>query len=573
METLLTNCFKIDEYVRISLPAMVGMISGGGKEKPLGLGSGAEYNNNNKPAKKKRTEMGKTAALKNPIETGKNTAIKNLAQMENIIQTLSDRTEFEKVAKYHAIAAKEQIIDILTNGQFVVEMLPSNVVITINDIHTKNEYIAIINPFIKEYNRIVREYNRIVREDADQDMDSNDADVLVLDEIVVANDVINQMVSPILANIRKLESLQGEFERLYNALYPFIASIEYNKPFYTSSKSEFELNQILANRLKNLDISDMELIRTSSDVNDLRMIVPKDFDDLYKINNMHLSAAIEYIQTQSNTGHLKSANIPVIKQILFPSEYTVRKGDMANHLRSLSDMREDSGITYTNTFVPPYGPGSEWSLSFYFTNIQLNGLPKIRETLYSALQMFFPNLDTMVPIENEHYQYYDVYKVLYTLEQLSLPTGGSTLHPGTATINDILVILRNRQYVARLISTLGPQLEPLNEIREGVTRSTRWTRFLQYLTTTTGYADENDETTEGMPHLNATVSSMLGLRGGNSNRRKTRRRRPTRSPNKTHRKISRLRLETSSTSNKSNRKKTKRSNRPKKNKTRRKRNY
>jgi len=374
-----------------------------------------------------------------------------------------------------------------------------------------------------------------------------------------------------------LSILQGEYERLNNSLYPFMKINEYNNPHYTSDKSKLSLDQIFANRLKNLDIS-----------------VPTDFEILYENEKQHLSQAVRFIKNISNTEYLKTYTMQVILDISRHAPgYNVTIGDVGNHLRSLSDLREDNMITYTNNFYKG-GTNAQWSLSYYFSpdtfklDAHLIFVTPIRELIYAALQEFFPNLDAMIPIgKNPQYEnmkipnsdyvlILDVFRVLKTLEQISISTGGFTLHTETKTTYDILEILRNRQYVARLISTLGPQLEPLNEMREGVTRSTRWTRFLISLRTQAGHANEN---LEAMTHLNTTVWSMFGrLDGG-----KTRRRRPTRSSNKTQYKRDfdegvRDNPMTSSASHKStretiNRKKTKRSNRPKKNKTRRKRNY
>jgi hypothetical protein len=530
METLLTNCFKIYDNLQSSVP---NIMRGGVKTADNRFGK--KYVNQ-------------------PI-----------TQKRNIIQVLRAKEEAIAV-KEEAIIAKEQIIDILTNGQFIVEM-SNQIVITVNDINTKDKYDALIT-----------EYNTVPM--------GSEPDVIPVSNIDV--------------DINKLESLKGESERLYSSLYPFMKS-KYYSIAYNSYKSELSPDKIFANRLKNLDISDTS-----------------DFDILYKNEDMHLSAAVNYIKdiltnkpyVMNEEGitvpnKLSSAQIPIITQIsklenplrLFPTEFNRRFspsvtadtphynftfGNVGHHLRSLSDIIIDSGITYKNTFGSN-GPGYDGSLSLYFRNNvftpkKLEWVNPIRVAILKALLMFFPNLHDMVPInEDGYYSNDDVFNVLYTLEQLSRQRGGVTL-PRDATQDNILLILVDRQYVARLISTLGPQLEPLDAIREGVTRSTRWTRLLDYLKTTAGDADENDETTEAMTHLNTTVFSMLRLGGGKSSGRKTRRRRLTRSPNKTHRKTSQLHLQTSSTSHKStretiNRKKTKRSNRTKKNKTRRKRNY
>jgi hypothetical protein len=170
------------------------------------------------------------------------------------------------------------------------------------------------------------------------------------------------------------------------------------------------------------------------------------------------------------------------------------------------------------------------------------------------LKSHFPNLDVMIPPTATTYAVMkDVYDVLYTLEQLSLKTNSHTLHQEYSKIEDIIKILMNRQYVARLVSTLGPQLGNTEMKRDGSeTRlQTRWDLFIFTL---------RNLSTKSNTKLSPIILILDEIRerlGGN----KTRRKRHIQT-NKT--------MKRRYVTKTSHRKKTKNANRSK---TRRKRNY
>ena len=142
------------------------------------------------------------------------------------------------------------------------------------------------------------------------------------------------------------------------------------------------------------------------------------------------------------------------------------------------------------------------------------------------------------------------------MEQLSRVDGHTLSKNQTHPTNGdyILATLNNREYIARLISTLGP-MEPFSQTRTDVTRITRWKRFLNKI---------NIISTSNQ-HLQTTIQNYVYIgpsRGG----KKTHKKRKTLKKTKRTKKI---RYVTKS----SHRKKTKNANRSKKNNTRRKRHY
>jgi len=361
---------------------------------------------------------------------------------------------------------------------------------------------------------------------------------------------------------QKIEILKNEYERLNNSLLPFIENGNYLQDSYNSDKtrkSNFGVDQIFANRLKNLDI-------TNVDVNE--------FTTLFENEKRHLLTAINFIYLRIKT---PTNNVDQYKNMVFTKEIfeninttgqymgSFNIDNVGKYLRSLLDMRKESGITYKNTYKD--SQNNDISLSLYFNNIGTNtsGVllnndrmlkhnKRIRAKILRAMNLFFPNLQL----------YNNIYFVLYTLEQLSIETGGFTLKEKTENLQDILDILNNRKDVAKLISTLGPQMAPL-ELSYN-TRATRWIRFLNYIKNT---EFKNNNTT-----LYEIVSSIIGdynrIKGGISSVR----RRNAQPDNKTRRKFRRQHIMTSSTSRETKgKKKTKNINRSKKNKTRRKQHY
>ena len=364
----------------------------------------------------------------------------------------------------------------------------------------------------------------------------------------------------------ELTNKDNEFESLYDSLTPFLpdstdvdtdvdtdVESEYNIS-KNSSMSNLTLDKIFMNRLKNLDISD-----------------PRDFNTLYDNEKDNIQAAIDFIYEKEIKvkGILQKEfidiQIPAIQQIVsepsLPDFNTIDLNvAIKDFLTDLSDIKMDNNIHFDKPLT--ITPGAEYSLSYYF-NPSITGVDSIRKTIYKTLIEFFPNLDTIVPLNNNQYQSSDVFNILYTMEQLSRVDGHTlskiinTKTPYPTREEYILETLENRAYIARLISTLGP-MEPFSQARTDVTRITRWKRFLNKIhILSTG--------TTGNQHLQTTIQNYVYIgpsRGG----KKTHKKRKTLKKTKRTKKI---RYVTKS----SHRKKTKNANRSKKNNTRRKRHY
>jgi hypothetical protein len=253
METLLTNCFKIFERIP-PLYDTGSMMRGGAKRRwntPPPSPSRLPCPSRN-PAKKKQQP---------PLD------------------------------KDILIAAKEQLIDTLTNGQFVIEISPvqgRRSFINVNNINTTEKYNSIMQSLLP-------------------DEDKN-----------------------------KIKSLNGELERLRSALEPF-----YDDDYCGSNNSDnsnLTLNEIFANRLKKLDIS-----------------IPNDFNASYNDEKRHLSAAVEYIKTTIPTyaDIPVITNISLLKQ--YGQRYDDNPGIVISHLSSLKDMQIDNDIKiFKNTIHTKY---------------------------------------------------------------------------------------------------------------------------------------------------------------------------------------------------------------------------
>ena len=348
----------------------------------------------------------------------------------------------------------------------------------------------------------------------------------------------NSMIEQVDEEKKRVEE---ELESLYDSLTPFLpdstGESEYNIS-NNSSMSSLTLDQIFMNRLKNLDISD-----------------PTVFITLYNNEIQNITEAIKFIYGKQT--EFIGIQIPAIQQIVsepsLPDFNTIDLNvAIKDFLTDLSDIRSDNNIHFDKT--PTITPGAEYSLSYYFTNI--TGVDLIRETIYKTLIEFFPNLNTIVPLNNNQYQINDVYNLLYTMEQLSRVDGHTLSKNQTHPTNGdyILATLNNREYIARLISTLGP-MEPFSQTRTDVTRITRWKRFLNkiHILSTSNQ------------HLQTTIQNYVYI-GRAIGGKKTHRKRKTLKKTKRTKKIRYV-------TKISHRKKTKNANRSKKNNTRRKRHY
>ena len=377
------------------------------------------------------------------------------------------------------IAAKEQLIDTLTNGQFEIEISsPPRRVINVNDINTKKKYHSIMQ----------------------------------------SRNLTN-------AEKSKIKSLKGELERLCSALEPFYDEdyMGYDEDSWeisNSEKSKLSLDQIFANRLKNLDITSFHH----------RQI---DFYASCEDEKWHLSAAVEYIKTKIPTNACIRVILEIEQLKQYRTSYRPNRVEVIAHLKSLKDMKIDSGIIITKNII--------------YTICEV--VPQYTHSVFVQLNKFFP---TLLP------HYYRNF--LYLIEELSSdnPNFNLTFRNGETLIQQIPHYLIKRVEFARIISSSGlmePMFSKLAD-EEYVNILRQWPRARVNL------------------FLNALRNTGVQINGG----KKTRRRRTSRSTNKTHRKNIQVPLQSSSASYKSTyetngRNKTKRSNRPKKNKTRRKRNY
>ena len=202
--------------------------------------------------------------------------------------------------------------------------------------------------------------------------------------------------------------------------------------------------------------------------------------------------------------------------------------EMAVFLTSLSDIRKDSEITYV---INPNPIDNVLSKKWWDSKpIDITGDTKV---IYDGLKDFFPNLDVMIPplpfstIDKFHK---DLYFVLYTMEQLHQKDGHTirTINTDTVTTDDILEILKNRQYVAHLISTLGPQMKPMSSLQEDQITKTRMTRYKRFLT----YLFNNmNKITENLRNTVLSMNNKSKFTGGKTQKKfynrisKTRRKR------------------------------------------------
>jgi hypothetical protein len=355
------------------------------------------------------------------------------------------------------------------------------------------------------------------------------------------------------------EQVNDEKESLYDSLTPFLhdstGESEYNI-INNSSMSSLTLDKIFMNRLKNLDISDPGVFNT-----------PGVFDNLYKNEMENIQAAIDFIYGKKT--EFIGIKIPAIEQIVsepsLPDFNTIDLNVAINDfLTDLSDIKIDNNIHFDIT--PTITPGDNYSLSYYF-NPSITGVDSIRDIIYNTLKEFFPNLDTIVPLNNNQYQINDVYNLLYTMEQLSVDRGHTlskiinTNTPYPDHIKYILATLDDRAYIARLISTLGP-MEPFSTSRTDITRITRWRRFLDSIYRITTETISTDDT---ILHLQSTIQNYVYISGAIGGKKTHRKRNTQKKTNRTKKR----RYVTKS----SHRKKTKNANRSKKNNTRRKRHY
>ena len=526
METLLTNCFKIYDNLQSSVP---NMMRGGG-----------------------------------------NSADEDVENSGNVSQTKSSKQIGGDLSGPEIIAAKEQVIDALTNGQFSIKSIFTSFVgdeYYVNYVNRISEYARVgadirtifdnINYVIiqvhqhvdvptkdqlPEFKELLQDIQREVYGYVDSD-DKRKA----LTDLEAALTSINRIGN----YLRNLDILPSEYERLYSSLYPFMKSNDY---YFNdkSSKSELEFDQIFANRLKNLDISE-----------------PNDFAYLYENERQHLSAALSYIKgilqrkyliknkPLSGLNYLNNAIIPVIQQIRNHTQpYDFTFVNVVQHLLSLYDMKVDNDIIISSKFNENVHMEIEEQPAIE-PAIENRKRKKDKEDnpfdiLDEKLEFYFPSLN-----------HNDYSKFLYIISQLFEKNGGGITIDITHDIDGIKKILLERVEVARIISSSG-LMEPIfNTLADE-----------EYVANLRVYPRARVNR-----FLSAVRPHGFVIRGG----KKTRRRRHARSPNKTQYKREfdegvKDNPTTSSTSHKStretiNRKKTKRSNRPKKNKTRRKRNY